>query len=144
MLQKSIGKLLGGECKVIHISFPNNKTMEVATSLPEAQNKVILCGVFNPMHKGHRQLLQTAKRKCDKAEAYFEMSMIGPDGEEMKENDPYLMARIIQFQKYPDDASVIIMKEASFIKKAKALPGSHFVIGYDIYERLVDPKTYGN
>ena len=72
------------------------------------------------------------------------MSMIGPDGEEMKENDPYLMARIIQFQKYPDDASVIIMNQRSFIQKAKALPDSHFVIGYDIYERLVDPKTYGN
>ena len=57
MLQKSLSKLLRGECKVIHISFPDQRTMEVSTFLPEAQNQVILCGTFNPMHKGHRQLL---------------------------------------------------------------------------------------
>ena len=72
------------------------------------------------------------------------MSMIGPDGEEMKENDPYLMARIIQFQKYPNDASLILTREPSFVRKSRAIPKSHFVIGYDIYERLIDPKTYGN
>lgn len=72
------------------------------------------------------------------------MSMIGPDGEEMKENDPYLMARIIQFQKYPNEASLILTKEPSFVRKARTMPNSHFVIGYDIYERLIDPKTYGN
>ena len=67
MLQKSIGKLLRGECQLIHISFPNQKTIEIGTFLPESQNKVILCGTFNPLHKAHRTLIQTAKLKCEKA-----------------------------------------------------------------------------
>ena len=38
---------------------------------------------------------------------------------------------------------MIITNESLFIKKAELMPNCFFVIGYDTYVRILNPKYYG-
>ena len=103
-------------------------------------NKVVLCGSFNPLHDGHSQLLQTASMKCGNPEKCFEMTLNNADKGALTVDDPALLARIRQFTARSLD--LVLTKHGLFVDKARLMPECQFVIGYDTYVRILNPKYY--
>ena len=81
MLQQSIAKLLKGEYKLIHITFPKTgcKLIEIESLLPDTNNYVVLSGSFNPLHNGHRNLLKAAQSKSGAKKICYEYSLKNAD-----------------------------------------------------------------
>jgi hypothetical protein len=48
--------------------------------------------------------------------------------------------RLAQFE---GDARVVLTRATRFYEKARLFPGSVFVLGWDTFARLVDPRYYG-
>ena len=61
---------------------------------PIVSNRVVLCGSFNPLHDGHRQLLDIASRKCGNPSKCFEITLNNADKGALVVDDPKLHARI--------------------------------------------------
>ena len=62
----------------------------------------------------------------------------------MSANDPQLLARVAQFIECPTNASLVLTNESLFVNKARLMKDCHFVIGYDTYIRILNPKYYNN
>ncbi|MBL06762.1 MAG: hypothetical protein CL773_02700 [Chloroflexi bacterium] len=100
-------------------------------------NAAILSGSFNPIHHGHRKLLDYCSKNYDKNK-YYEISLFNVDKPEIAGDD--LRSRLKKFSK---DEKIIITKSSKFIEKAILFPSSYFVIGYDTALRLLD-ESYLN
>lgn len=97
---------------------------------------VVLSGSFDPLHIAHCELAATATETLRKPVA-FEMSIVNVD-------KPPLSAacarqRLTQFAGRYD---VVLTRAPTFSQKAKILPDTTFVIGYDTAKRLIDPRYY--
>ena len=44
----------------------------------------------------------------------------------------------------PTNASLVLTNESLFVNKARMMTSCHFVIGYDTYIRILNPKYYNN
>lgn len=105
---------------------------------PEVQFEgVILCGSFNPLHQGHRHLLQVAKVMTQRR-GIFELSIVNADKTAIEVKE--LENRLAQFS---SDEQIIISKEPYFVDKSTLFPHCVFVLGYDTMIRLLNPKYYG-
>lgn len=95
-----------------------------------------LSGSFNPLHIGHQRLAQVASQilKCP---VYFELSITNVDKPPL--SPEALLIRLAQFQNYQ---TLVVTKAVTFLAKAKLLPNSTFIMGYDTAARLVAPKYY--
>ena len=100
---------------------------------------IMLAGSFRPLHRAHRALLEaglslagTALTPC------FEISVRNVEKPEITTAD--LDERVQQFQE-PGDI-VVITRAATFLEKARLMPGITFVIGYDTAVRLFDDRFY--
>lgn len=96
----------------------------------------ILSGSFNPLHRGHEALAQTAARILDAPVAY-ELSVANVDKPPLTE--PEVRRRIDQFE---GKAPLVLTREPVFWKKSRLLPGCAFIIGADTAVRLVEPRYY--
>ena len=96
----------------------------------------ILSGSFNPLHRGHQALAQTAARILDAPVAY-ELSVANVDKPPLAE--PEVRRRIAQFA---GKAVLVLTREPVFWKKSHLLPGCAFIIGADTAIRLVEPRYY--
>ena len=137
--------MIRGDYKLLHITFPkqSDKLMEIESFMPDTDNSVILSGSFNPLHSGHRNLLLAAQKKSGLQNICYEFSIKNADKGQLSADDPQLLARIAQFLECPSGAGLVITNESLFINKAKLMPNCHFVIGYDTYVRILNPKYYG-
>lgn len=96
----------------------------------------ILSGSFNPLHRGHEALAQTAARILDAPVAY-ELSVANVDKPPLTE--PEVRRRVAQFN---GKAALALTREPVFWKKSRLLPGCAFIIGADTAVRLVEPRYY--
>lgn len=96
----------------------------------------ILSGSFNPLHRGHEALAQTAARILDAPVAY-ELSVANVDKPPLTE--PEVRRRVAQFE---GKAPLALTREPVFWKKSRLLPGCAFIIGADTAVRLVEPRYY--
>lgn len=96
----------------------------------------ILSGSFNPLHRGHEALAQTAARILDAPVAY-ELSVANVDKPPLIE--PEVRRRVAQFA---GKAPLALTREPVFWKKSRLLPGCAFIIGADTAVRLVEPRYY--
>ena len=110
--------------------FIVDSNLKVLDSVVE--NASILSGSFNPIHHGHRKLLDYCSKKYDKNK-YYEISLLNVDKAEIVSDD--LSARL---KKLSEDEKIIITKSSKFVEKATLFPNSHFVIGYDTGLRILD------
>ena len=101
-------------------------------------NSIILSGSFNPLHKGHIELLKASSKEFKK-NPLFEISIKNVDKSEINFND--LMDRINQFKSL---GKLVVTNSAKFEEKSKIFKESIFVIGYDTALRLVDSKYYSD
>ncbi len=108
---------------------------------------VILPGSFNPVHYGHRELLEAAVEIVSHdthtgAPVYgaFELSVGNPDKPTLARET--VRERIRQFTENKNER-ILVSNAPLFTEKADLYPGAKFVLGYDTAVRLVDPKYYG-
>mmetsp|Transcript_10261 Transcript_10261/g.12090 ORF Transcript_10261/g.12090 Transcript_10261/m.12090 type:complete len:125 (+) Transcript_10261:140-514(+) len=110
---------------------------------PIVTNRVVLSGSFNPLHDGHQSLLSVASNKygSSKDGSCFEMALKNADKGTLSADDPSLLARIKQFTER--EQALVLSNEGLFIQKAMLMPSCDFVIGYDTYVRILNPRYYG-
>lgn len=99
---------------------------------------VALAGSFNPLHKGHRNLLEAAE-KISGRKGIYEISIENVDKPDLPRTE--LKQRLEQFRGL---ANVAITRAKLFSEKAQLMPGAWFVIGYDTAVRLLDDRYYEN
>lgn len=106
------------------------------TSIGEPHEKLLLPGSFNPLHDGHKTLLETAESILDVPGAY-EISVVNAD----KPPLDYLTIaeRLGQFTQ-----SVWLTNTPNFVDKAKLFPHATFALGVDTIVRIADPRFYQN
>ena len=102
-------------------------------------NAIILSGSFRPLHRAHRTLLKVGLNMSGKSlTPCFELSVTNVEKPDIAVAE--LLERVAQFTE-PDD-TVLVTRAATFLEKARLLPGSIFVIGYDTAIRLFDDRFY--
>lgn len=95
----------------------------------------VLPGSFNPLHEGHRRLRQAARDYLG-LPVYYELSVLNVDKPALDAGE--VERRLGQF----GDEVVLVTRAAWFADKARLLPGSTFVVGYDTAARVLDPSRY--
>ena len=128
---KSIDRLYAEEIGALVIS-PNG---DVSEELPE--HPLVLAGSFNPLHDGHRSMLNAASRVVS-GPAFYEISITNVDKPmlplaELEKRTSQIMA---------EGSSLIVTSAPRFTEKSSLLPGATFVIGFDTYIRLMDKRYY--
>lgn len=68
------------------------------------------------------------------------MTLKNADKGVLDPKDPSLMARIRQFTSAGQD--LVLSNHSLFVQKARLMPGCSFVIGFDTYVRILNPKYY--
>ncbi len=127
----SIDRLYVDEIGALVIS-PDGSLSE---SMPD--HPLVLAGSFNPLHDGHRAMLDAASRMVD-ASAFYEISIVNVDKPVLPR--PELEKRAAQIT--PNGRSLIVTRAPRFTEKSSILPGATFVIGFDTYIRLMDKRYY--
>jgi nicotinic acid mononucleotide adenylyltransferase len=101
-------------------------------------NIALLSGAFNPLHYGHRQLVQVAADRLGQ-DVVFELPLVNADKGPLDLDDAH--HRVTQFS---DWATVLLTRVPLFNQKAQFFPNSTFVIGADTAKRLWQPRFYHN
>lgn len=94
-------------------------------------NPVFLSGSFNPLHKGHEELLLAAERISGR-EGVLELSVTNVDKPPMTLVD--VERRLLQMHGV---YSVVLTCAPTFAEKAELFPGVWFALGYDTAVRLL-------
>ena len=98
----------------------------------------VLSGSFDPLHAGHRELASVASETLE-MQVTLEMSVANVDKPPL--SAPAIRERLDQFA---GTYAVVLTKAPTFAEKARVLPRTCFVIGYDTMKRLIDPVYYGD
>ena len=121
------------EGSVPYIVADMDGSISTETPYPTA----LLPGSFYPLHAGHEALARVASEILG-TEVAFELSTANVDKPPLTYAD--VSRRLRQFE---GRGIVVLTRAATFAEKARVLPGSTFVIGFDTAMRLFDPKYYG-
>ena len=121
------------EGSVPYIVADMDGSVSTETPYPTA----LLPGSFYPLHGGHEALARVASEILG-TEVAFELSTANVDKPPLTYAD--VSRRLRQFE---GRGIVVLTRAATFAEKARVLPGSTFVIGFDTAIRLFDPKYYG-
>jgi len=107
-------------------------------ALREAQRPTALMpGAFNPLHVGHRKMIQFAAGILERDVA-FEVSVTNVDKAELQVEE--ILQRVHQI---PDDRTVWLTRAETFVKKARIFPTATFIVGADTLQRVGLSKYYG-
>jgi nicotinic acid mononucleotide adenylyltransferase len=126
----ALGELLNGTQELLQYRPPSDFVPA------QLQGVTVLSGSFNPLHDGHRDLLATATAHTGQP-GIFELSVINVD-------KPALPYSVIQRRaaQFATSGTLVISRAPRFLDKARLMPQSTFVLGYDTVIRLLDPKYY--
>lgn len=103
----------------------------------DAAGRAVLPGSFNPLHEGHRRLAAAAAEMTGR-EVLFELSVTNVDKPALGEHE--VRERIAQFR---GSAGAVLTRAPRFVEKARVLPASVFVLGWDTFVRLLEARYYG-
>jgi cytidyltransferase-like protein len=112
--------------------FPSGK-MLINVPIHKLNKLVLVPGSFNPLHDGHKFLLEEGKKL---ANGLYELCVFNVDKPPLGKRE--IMKRLSQF-----DCPVILTNTPTFVEKAKMFPGVSYSIGIDTALRLIDP-IYSN
>lgn len=97
----------------------------------------ILSGAFNPMHQGHRRMLELGREILGLPVA-LEISVRNVD----KPPLDYIEIRR-RLGQFPPDQPVWLSRAATFEEKSRLFPCATFLVGTDTLRRIADPKYWG-
>jgi hypothetical protein len=106
----------------------------VAIASADHDGQLLLPGAFNPLHEGHRQMLEIAEALTGRRGA-FELSIANVDKPVLDYQE--IAARLAQF-----DSPVWLTHLPTFIEKARHFRGATFVVGLDTLLRIADERYY--
>jgi len=97
---------------------------------------ILLPGSFNPLHKGHEELMAAAEKTSGR-EGVFELSIVNVDKPPLGITE--IDRRLLQVKgRYP----VVLTCAPTFVQKAELFPGAWFALGYDTAVRLLSPDYH--
>jgi len=99
--------------------------------------KIIMSGAFNPLHNGHRRMIQIAHEWLHEPVA-LDISILNVDKPPLDYME--LERRLGQF---PSEQTVYLTRAATFDEKSRLFPGAFFVVGADTLRRIAAPHYYG-
>jgi nicotinamide mononucleotide (NMN) deamidase PncC len=105
---------------------------------PRPAPRAILSGAFNPLHVGHRRMVEIVEQSLGLPTA-MEISILNVD----KPVLDYLEIRR-RLGQFPSEQTVWLSRAATFEDKSRLFPGATFVVGVDTLRRIADPRYYGN
>lgn len=127
-----IDQLLNGAVQTVTVAPDGRQTADAPVC------GAILSGAFNPLHAGHRGLLEAAATATG-LPALFELPVVNADKGALDAAE--VRRRLEQFK---TAGAVVLSRAPLFSQKAALFPGSVFVVGYDTAVRLVAPRYYGD
>jgi hypothetical protein len=102
----------------------------------DPKNIAIFPGSFNPIHDGHKEMIiMTANRSG--RDCYPEISMVNVDKPAI--DFISLRDRLVNIE-----GPVLITNAPTFVEKSRLFPKAHFIVGYDTYTRILNPKYAGS
>jgi len=107
---------------------------ELAHATTDHSGGLLLPGAFNPLHRGHRRMLEIAEALTG-LEGAFELSIANVD-------KPMLDYREIERRLAQFDRPVWLTHLPTFLEKARHFPGATFAIGLDTLLRIAEPVYY--
>jgi nicotinamide mononucleotide (NMN) deamidase PncC len=109
---------------------------KLAHATSEHAGGLLLPGAFNPLHRGHRKMLDIAEALTG-LEGAFELSVANVD-------KPMLDYREIERRLAQFDRPVWLTHLPTFLEKARHFPGATFAIGLDTLLRIAEPVYYAS
>jgi len=98
--------------------------------------EAIFPGAFNPMHVGHRRMLQIGQAMLDVPVA-VEISIVNVDKPPLDYFE--IERRVAQFDA---QQPVWLTRASTFEQKSQLFPGATFVVGVDTLRRIADARYY--
>ena len=126
-MRASIERLLAGEIPYV---------LAGTDQLPA--HPVLLSGSFNPLHRGHVQLLSAAEAVAGRP-GLLELSIANVDKPALGVDE---IERRVHALEPP--IGIVITRAPTFAEKAEVLPGAWFAMGYDTVIRLLDTAYHGD
>lgn len=118
------------DARPLLVAPDGHATFEVPASI------AVFPGSFNPLHAGHRGIADAAGALTQRL-VVFELSVTNVD------KPPLDAAEVLRrLDQFADTAPVVLTRAPRFIEKARALPGVVFVLGWDTFVRLLEPRYY--
>ena len=126
-MKDALDRLISGELPCILVGRDD---------LPD--KPILLPGSFNPLHKGHEELLLAAE-KISKREGILELSVTNVDKAPLKIVE--LEHRLLQMKGV---YAVVLTCAPTFAEKAELFPGAWFALGYDTAVRLLSSDYHAD
>jgi hypothetical protein len=104
----------------------------------DSSPKLVMPGAFNPLHDGHRRMMQVAQEMLGQP-AIAEISILNVDKPPLDYIE--IDRRLGQF---PADQPVCLSRAATFDEKSRLFVGATFIVGVDTLRRIADPRYYGD
>ena len=102
------------------------------------EKPILFSGSFNPLHKGHEELLLSAERMTGR-EGILELSVVNVDKPPLGIVE--VERRLLQLKGI---YSVVLTCAPTFIEKAELFPGMWFAMGFDTAQRLISPDYHAD
>ena len=100
--------------------------------------RVIFPGAFNPIHRGHRRMIEIAREELGDP-VDLELSILNV------EKPPLDFIEIERrLAAIGPSITVWLTRSPTFDQKSRHFPGSTFMVGADTLRRIADPRYYGN
>lgn len=135
--QEQVQQLLSG--RIPMITLPGEGGAAAAAAAMGDGRRVVLSGSFNPLHDGHLQLMSAACLEAPGSVPCFEIAAVNADKPPVPAEE--VLSRAAQFRQR--GLMLVVTDQPFFFEKARLLPDSTFVVGYDTAVRLINEKYYG-
>lgn len=101
-------------------------------------NAAIFPGEFNPLHAGHRRMIEIAQETL-RLPVAVEISVVNVEKPPL---DYFEIERRVR--QFPPGQTIWLSRAATFEEKSRLFPGATFLVGVDTLRRIAAPSFYGN
>lgn len=107
------------------------------------EKALVFPGSFNPLHAGHRRMMELAISKTGRA-GYYELSITNADKASLTIEQLAKRINAKEIDQRFAPAGLLLSRLPMFEQKAAAFPGAIFIVGADTLRRINDLKYYAS